>query len=317
MVKLVKPMLAATIDTAEQLADIRYPVLVSPKLDGVRCLVDEDGVPYSRNGKRFANPELTVMFNTFKGAGYDGELGMGNPTEKEFFGRTSGWLRRLEDDHPDQPITYWVFDTFDSSLPFVNRLPYHWNTMAGEQTSDFKEVSCITRNFSVRLVQQELCYGPDEVLAWEEKFTSMGYEGIIIRGDIHKAPYKHGRSTLRSQELLKFKRFADAEGVIIGFEAANENQNEAEEDAYGHTTRSSAKAGLVAIERMGKMIVRCDKFEEPVLLGTGIGLTHELRDEIWANQDKYLGKTVTFAFQLGSDYVKPRFPSFKGFRDYE
>ena len=62
----MKVMLAATVDSVEQL---RYPLLGSPKLDGVRAIVI-DGVVYSRNMKppfmsKSRGPNISSMIIRF------------------------------------------------------------------------------------------------------------------------------------------------------------------------------------------------------------------------------------------------------------
>ena len=52
-----KPMLAGKAD----LDNIKFPVMASPKLDGVRVIV-HDGVVYSRNFKRIPNDHVQALF---------------------------------------------------------------------------------------------------------------------------------------------------------------------------------------------------------------------------------------------------------------
>lgn len=302
---LKKPLLAETIESNQELDKLQYPVLVSPKLDGVRCLLDLEGKPYSRKGERFANKHLYDLFALANlPGGLDGELGLGAPTDKDFFTRTSGWLRRDFDDKPSHKPTFWVFDKIGEES---YKLRLQW-LEAYCAVCDFGELD-------IRILEQYLCKTFAEVLAFEQLFVDQGYEGIMIRARIDEVGYKHGRSTWNSQELFKFKRFEDTEGVIVGFEQAESNTNEATLDEFGRTKRSSAKAGKVKINRMGKFLVKCDRFPNIVVkIGTGEGLSHKLREDIWLNQEKYLGRTITFQYQGGSDYEGPRFPSFKGFR---
>ena len=73
---LFKPMLA----TDAVLEKLRFPLLASPKLDGVRAIV-RDGVVYSRSNKPIPN---VFVQETFKGLDHaDGELIVGLPTAKD------------------------------------------------------------------------------------------------------------------------------------------------------------------------------------------------------------------------------------------
>ena len=62
MTKQIKPLLACE----EPLDDVKFPVYVSTKLDGIRCLII-DGVAYSRSLKPIrinTSSQLSVMKNT-------------------------------------------------------------------------------------------------------------------------------------------------------------------------------------------------------------------------------------------------------------
>ncbi len=296
-----KPMLAATVESPQDLESLHYPVLVSPKLDGVRCVTDEFGVPHSRKGDPFQNPILKSLFEDAGVPAYlDGELGVGSPTAKEFFTVSSGAVRR-ENYVPALGFTFYIFDVV-RPFDFVSRMA---ELILPKDTDNLK----------FELVPQEVCNCAEDILKWEEQWVEEGYEGIMIRSRITTAPYKHGRASMKSQQLMKYKRFSDTEGVLIGFEEGSTNNNEATKDALGHTKRGSSKAGKVLNGRAGTLLVRSPAFEEVVRIGTGIGLTQALREEMLREPEKYIGRTVTFAFQAGTDYVKARFPSFKGFRD--
>lgn len=297
------PMLAATIESPDDLDTIQYPVYVSPKLDGLRCPLDENGKPWTRKGEEWANSEVAKLFAKMgkKWANLDGEVGIGDPTKEEFFTDT-GWFRQK---HPEpQPgiVTFFAFDrvgegTYDERW---------WKNKVPEVTEG---------NLQLKWVPQHLCFNKAEVLFWEEKYVALKYEGIIIRSALKTGKYKHGRATFISGELYKYKRFEEDEMIVTGFIEGETNTNEKERDAFGHAKRSSAKAGKVPNGRVGKIRGRCDRFEEEVILGTFKGLSHEDLRYIWEHQEEFIGRVATFWHQKGTTYVKPRIPSFKGWRD--
>lgn len=297
-------MLAASIESAEDLAKLEFPVLVSPKLDGFRCLTDANGTPYTRKGLPFENSKVDEIF---KEAGVfshlDGELGVGDPTDPKFFTKSSSACRR-DGFEPEEGFTYYIFDLVDAVMPYNKRLKF----IATDPIKPTKRLKCV-------IVPQHLCYGVEEVAKWEKHYQALGYEGVMVRGALDVKPYKHGRASVKSQELFKWKRFADTEGTIIDLIEGTVNNNEAKKDALGHTKRSSAKAGKVPSGRIGTLVVQSNQFEKPVRIGTGIGLDDELRKAMYKNPEKYIGRIVTFTYQEGSDYENARFPSFKGFRD--
>jgi DNA ligase-1 len=123
--------------------------------------------------------------------------------------------------------------------------------------------------------------------------------------------YKHGRATSVSQELLKVKRFLDDEAIIEGFEELYRNENEATENAYGRTVRSSHQAGKVPADTLGALRVRNSAGQS---FSVGTGFDFATREEIWKNQAKYLGQRITYKYVKVGGYDVPRFPVFKGFR---
>ena len=128
------------------------------------------------------------------------------------------------------------------------------------------------------------------------------------------APYKYGRSTLRESWLWALKPYVDDEAVIIGFEEMLENQNELTYNERGYAERKGGQAGLVPKGTLGKFICASDKWPETFGVGMGVGLTFQLRDEIWANPEKYLGKFIKYKYQEVGGKVRPRQPKFMGFR---
>ena len=69
----VKPMLAVDAD----IENIKYPVLCSDKLDGIRCII-LNGVAYSRSLKPIRNKYVQDLFGREEFNGLDGELVVGD-----------------------------------------------------------------------------------------------------------------------------------------------------------------------------------------------------------------------------------------------
>ena len=90
------PMLSGK--APKDLSTLKYPVAVSPKLDGFRALVI-DGVVVSRNLKPIRNKHVQKLFGNPEFNGYDGKLIVGDPTAPDCFNKTSSgveWHRRFE-----------------------------------------------------------------------------------------------------------------------------------------------------------------------------------------------------------------------------
>jgi DNA ligase-1 len=139
---------------------------------------------------------------------------------------------------------------------------------------------------------------------------SQGYEGIILRDP--RSVYVEGRVKASDPTFLKYKPLIDSEAVIIGFEEQLHNGNEAFISENGRTKRSSSIIGKTPANTLGAFIVRWGDVE--FTIGGGIGLTAELRKEIWNNREQYLGKLIKFSYLGCGTKDKPRMPKFRGFR---
>lgn len=125
----------------------------------------------------------------------------------------------------------------------------------------------------------------DEVLKVLDECRSNGAEGCMINTD---KPYEFKRSKV----LQKLKVMSTCDLRVIGFEEGD----------------GKLKGTL------GKIICNYKGFD----LGVGSGFSEAMRDEIWNNQDKYLGKIseIQYFEQTNNDEggLSLRFPVFKQWR---
>jgi len=301
-------MLAAAL-TPEDIPNLRYPVFVSPKLDGIRLRIDPALGGVSRTHKPIPNIHIQQMIrDSIHWMKYlDGEVIIGDPTAPDVFNRTQSAVMTRS----GTPLFhYYIFDywqyediSFLSRHDFVKDIYY-----ANQQLFENNSTTGFAKR-DIHLVPQDVAENDAEVLALEEKYLNLGYEGIIIR--YIAGVYKNGRSTKKEGHLLKFKRVQDAEGTIVGFEPLERNRNALERDAFGLAKRSSHKAGKSPDDLLGNLIVDAEPWGQ---FSIGSGFDVDTREDIWRNQDHYLGKTVTFKYQAVGVLNKPRFPIFKGFR---
>ena len=291
-----KPMLADTleIESDDALDKVNYPLLASPKLDGIRCLI-VNGKPVSRKFLDIPNRHVQNKMAGL-GDGLDGEL---------MAGTSFGQVQKAFMSEDGEPyFKYYVFDYVSTSL--TETYEARIKKLKALELPDF----CI-KVLPVTINNKE------ELKAYEAECLDSGYEGIMVRTP--SSPYKTGRSTVREAYLLKVKRFNDSECEVIGFEEQMENTNEAQQDAFGRTKRSSHKANMVPKNTLGKFLVR-EVGNTPwtgmeFAIGTGEGLTAVLRKEIWENRENYLGKIITYKYQPHGIKSLPRLPIWKGFRD--
>lgn len=143
----------------------------------------------------------------------------------------------------------------------------------------------------------------------EEHYLGLGYEGVMLRNP--QSLYKHGRATEKSQDLLKVKRFVDAEAEIIGYEELLHNNNEPTTNELGYTERSSNKENLVGANTLGALIC---KTTEGIVFKIGTGYDAALRQKLWNERESLIGKLVKYKYFAVGVKEAPRFPVFIGIR---
>jgi DNA ligase-1 len=289
-------MLASPVEE-KHLSNLEYPVICSPKIDGVRVLA-LNGVLYSRSMKPIRNKALIEKFSNskYKNINFDGEITVVDKNDPNVYRITTSYVNSFDKEEDEShKFVINVFDilNIDSlDTPYIDRL---------KSIPDFDEPL-----FSK--LEYKLCNNSKEVLEYEQYCLNAGYEGIMVRS--YNGKYKLGRSTLKEGIILKLKRFSDYEAIIVGFVEEYKNLNEAKKNELGRTERSSAKDGLVPNGRLGALICKFNDIE----FNIGSGFTHEERTEVWDNRESYIGKLVKFkCFEVGVKDA-PRFPIFLGFR---
>ena len=281
----MKPLLSATLEDPLRLP---WPVMVSPKLDGLRCII-KDSTAMSRNLKPIRN---LYVRDALRGLpdGLDGELIVGEPTGGNVLGRTQSGIMSIEG-RPD--FTFHVFDNFDTpESPFVVRLA---------------SLLDIDHPY-VRRVPHAYMHSMDEFINYEAHTVGAGYEGVMIR-EIY-GRYKFGRATHNDQLLWKFKRFRDGEALVTGVEEGVSNTNVQSVDALGHSKRSHHQDGMVPAGRVGTILAIDQSTGQQLRVSPG-EMTQEQRIHYWQHQDQIVGHKITFkTFDYGALNV-PRFSTFK------
>lgn len=192
--KYFEPMLAFELKQYEKLLFTK-PTFIQPKLDGVRCILN-NGKLSTRAGKDIVScPHLEHKF-----FGLDGELY--SNSLKEDFNKIISLTRKSKPDQSDilesaSLIQYWIYD-----------YPYMKDKVFSERYAALKHDF---KNFpeSFKLVPTYQINTREELEAYHIKFLEEGYEGSIIRMDLGEYENK------RSKQLLKYKNWMDEEFDII------------------------------------------------------------------------------------------------------
>jgi len=285
------PLLAGKVD----LKTLEFPVIISPKLDGIRVLI-RNGSAVTRKLKHIPNHHINsaLSFDNFEGL--DGEVIVGRPHGDSVFSRTSSGVMS----HEGTPaFKFWVFDEFSyPKLPFYVR---------------YERLQLRRKSWPswVKKLSHHEIKDRNHLKQMHEFYVSQGYEGTIIRSP--QGVYKFGRSTTKEGILLKMVDYETDEATIVDFKELQHNGNPAERDALGHTKRSTAKAGKSGRGVLGAFVVESEKYRDRFDVGTGF--TDDARRRHWHNRKSLRGKIIRFKHKPFGQVDCPRHPVFQGFRN--
>ena len=243
----------------------------SRKLDGVRCICRKENdivTFFSRSGKEFLtlgnleNEILKIPGNFI----LDGEICMVDKDGNEDFQGIMKQIRKK--DHQIEKPKFFVFDyltleQFDNqtgTTPLTFRLELGKNSLPENINSDMLE------------------FLPQEQLTTEEQFTEMakdaeeaGFEGIMVRKNV-------GYEGKRSHNLLKVKKFHDAEYTIL--------------ECINGTMRWTENGKQVEKEGLSNIIIE----HKGCKVSVGSGFSKEQREHYLNNHNELIGKTITVQY---------------------
>lgn len=303
-----RPLLAATVETEEDYAKLRYPLLASPKIDGIRVICHPTLGPVTRSLKPVPNEYIREFLSNPDLRYLDGEIVVGPANGPDVFNMTQSAVMTRSG---KPQFTYIAFDHIGSPTghcPFHLRLSETESIVSRWQTKNNSE--------QVVFLQHTRIADRSYLDTFEELIVSQEFEGVMLRDPSGK--YKFNRSTLREGILLKLKRFMDAEAVITGWEPLYRNENEAFTDERGYQKRSAHLAGKIADDNLlGKLHLRgINSHWIGVDFKCGSGLDDATRSKLrkMAADGTLLGRTVTYKFMPYGSKDAPRAPIFKGLR---
>lgn len=305
-----QPMLGCPVDFSR----LVFPVFGSPKLDGWRCLVnDAYPHPLTRTLLPIPNRFVKACFATsqFSIHGLDGEITVGPPNAPDVWNRTQSGLSSSSG---EPPFTYWVFDNWEATGGFADRM-----ALAHEQVASYNLPW-------LKALPQTLLRSLPELLAFEEECLALGFEGIVVRNP--GSSYKFGRSVMSflnrrnksiEQGLVKVKRVGDFEILITGFQQRRVNMNPPETDGRGYVKRGHAQDLMIPVNDLGAVegIAVNGPFLGKAIIASPGKLTEEQRKNIWKHRDDFLRTYGTVTYTIPGSGDLPRSARFKGIRAEE
>ena len=270
---------------------------VSRKLDGVRCLAitDENGncKLYSRMGKEFTT--LNKVKEAIEATGiinhvFDGEICLMDENGDEDFQGVMKQLRRK--DHQIKNPIFMMFDMLHKS-EFNNEkgdtsLTKRLHTLRSWILNNLNNPMIRSKNDILRYTDQYLIRDEDHFKFWHEVECKDNWEGLMLRKDV-------GYEGKRTKNLLKVKKFHDAEYEVLGWDI---DQHEVVRDGK---SVSMTMLSQVWIEHKGYIVK------------VGSGFTQEQRLEYM--DGSIVGKVITVQYfeetnnQEGG--ISLRFPTVK------
>lgn len=288
----------------------RWPVLIQPKIDGLRLLasISENGEielktrknKYHSHLQHIRGEAIRLMSYLPPEMTLDGEIWTPELSFQEI--TSIGNSNLIKRDPREDLLQYHIFDIADggqfTAEERMELLEYAFICYERKRREEYltsllpffkdrkvrKTILEYAYDDIICHVRSEYAQNPEEVLEKHSIYTSQGYEGVMLRET--NAFYQEGRRG----SLYKYKDFLDDEGEIVGIHAATGNQE---------------GAIIFEVEYQGKRFRAVPK------------MSIEERRQAYSEKEGYLGKLVTFKYQgLTKDGI-PRFPVCVGIRDYE
>ena len=281
-----KPMLAYPV--SDKPINYNEPIFMQPKLDGVRCVIQAEKLPfdmgydvvaYSRTGKQWKNidhilEQLTPFFIKYPDVILDGELY--NHDYKDNFEQIISMVRKTKPTdearvESAENVQFHCYDIIDETKKFDNRYKFVFDNLRDSK--------------SIRTVVTIPVHNDNHAKDIHADNLLEGYEGSILRtNDVYACK--------RSHNLRKFKDFHDTEATITGW-------------VEGKGKRKGTIGKFLAIDADGI------EFGMPVM-----DKFKYLQDNFKKMQG-FIGKTATFTYFERTKANSYRHPLFKCIRDYE
>ena len=275
IIKTYNVALADKFDPKKHHLDSNW--VIERKLDGLRCnVINKDGVIkcYSRQGKEFFT--LQKLVDELQGrlpnnTVLDGEICIVDETGKESF-QNILQLARRKDYTIENPLllafdylTLEAFENKKGTINYTERMEmlkeWYWLQNWNTQNKVAKHLS---------IVNYER-YSPEVLEEWNSRVKTYGWEGLMFRKDV-------GYEGKRTQNLLKFKQFQDAEYIV---QAVEEGDAQELVDGVMHKIKC---VGSLVIEHKGYKV------------NVGTGLSLEQRKRWYQHPEEIIGKQITVKF---------------------
>jgi len=307
-----KPMLAP--NDQPNLDDVKYPLLASYKLDGIRCLFIK-GKLLTRALKPIKNKQLNEKLEYIRawtektGNILDGEIYSPELTFQEInsFVMTEDFESKKSIKKHGEVLTipdHLQFYCFDALFGGDTNFLFHERTkMACEVSNMFQAM------VPVNHIQVE---SKEDVDSYFKEALENDYEGLILRSPL--SPYKCGRGTIREGFIYKVKPFVTFDAVIKEVKQGTVVNPDVPTttNELGRTVTSKKKGDRLLVDKVSDFVV---DYEGHTLKVSCSSLKHDEREKYWKVRDSLIGKTIEYKGMLIGAKDVPRHPVFIRFRE--
>jgi len=241
-------------------------VFISPKLDGLRCVITKDGA-FTRRGKayvstKFIEEALKPFFEKYPNVLLDGELY--NHSLKDDFNKITSLARKTKASSIKEKdweairdiLQLHVFDCKDFDQPDAD---------FSQRQALIRQATELEMQFIVIVPQSTIPNNDETVKKFHDDYTDLGYEGAMVRDG--SEPYHCGRV----KTLQKVKIFTTEEFEVVDF------------------TPGKGKMAEIA----ARVVVRMANGETS---DAGLNYKHAECAEFLLNKAKYIGKPATIKY---------------------
>jgi len=321
--KTFKPLKAPNEKT--NLNEIKYPLLASTKLDGVRSEFVKDKM-LTCSLKNIQNKQLNEKFEDIRKYSEKNNLILDGEIYEHVIPFQFIVSCVMTQDYNDKKaIKKWgelchKHNYFVSREEVFNCLKFYcFDCVKGdnfdkpyiERIQDYEEITIFPKLMTH--VEQRIVNNKVEVESYFEEVLNKGYKGLILRD--FKGRYKFGRGTLKEGIIFKIKPWITIDAQIIGVVQSTTVDSNAEKkiNELGRSVTSKKKDDRILIEKASAFIVLFNGQEvRPTLK-----MNDEEKKEVWENKENYIGKWVEYKYlEVGMKKGGlPRHPVFKRFRE--
>jgi DNA ligase-1 len=308
--KIFKPMLAPNDE--KNIEEIKYPILASYKLDGIRCLFIK-GEMLSRSLKPIQNKQLKEKFKSLIDYSrehnliLDGEIYSPELTFQEI----TRYVMTQDFTDKKSIKKYGKVLTIPKSLKFYG-FDIVWNNNFNERFID--RIGGVSTDIDLELweaVSQITMNNKEDIEEYFETALKNGYEGLILKDP--NGRYKCGRGTIKEGLIYKVKPYKTFDAKIIGVIQATKVDPKAEKkiNELGRSVTSKKLGDRLLINKASAFEV----FYNDKILKVTLAMTDEEKETIWAKRSTYIGKIIEYKGMLIGSKDVPRHPVMIRFRE--